>query len=88
MKLTAKERNTVNRLLSDLPLFSTAIPIDGMQNVLDTIGVMFVKDFILCGREGRATFDLFRNGQELPHMLVLTWYKFDTGRYEIVAYVS
>ena len=44
-------------------------------------------DCILCGWDGRAEFKLYRATKWIK-MLVLTWHKFETGRYEVVAYVS
>jgi hypothetical protein len=38
---------------------------------------------ILCGREGRIHEAVGHN-----RWLALTWYKMDSGRYEVVAYVS
>jgi hypothetical protein len=70
-----------------------SIPNDDLFSIVKRAGFRFdpeEEEFILVGRDGKATWQLRdENGQEVDHMLVLNWHKLDnTGRYEIVAYVS
>jgi hypothetical protein len=72
--------------------YFSAIPLDRIYDIIEESGFAFDaedKSCILCGREGKATWELFHEGRPAKRMLVVTWYKMDvTGRYEVVAYVS
>jgi hypothetical protein len=74
--------------------YFSAIPLDRIYDIVETAGFDFEieeKQCMLCGREGKATWELFAPETQRPvnHMLVVTWHKMDvTGRYEVVAYVS
>jgi len=71
-----------------------SIPLDRLFAIVEEAGLSFdpdEKQSFLTGRDGRATWVLFdpESGREANHMLVLTWHKMEnTGRWEIVAYVS
>ena len=71
-----------------------SIPLDRLFAVVEEAGLSFdpdEKESILTGRTGKATWALFdpESGRAANHMLVLNWHKMDnTGRYEIVSYVS
>jgi hypothetical protein len=70
-----------------------SIPNDDLFSIVKRAGFRFdpeEEEFFLVGRDGKATWQLRdEEGQEVDHMLVLNWHKLDnTGRYEIVAYVS
>ena len=39
---------------------------------------------VLCGREGRATFEI----SNLRQALQLSWYKLESGSYEVTAYIA
>lgn len=91
----ARSATRANRALSDLTSrYYSAIPLDRIFDAVESAGFAFdpeEQQCILCGREGRATWQLFSpdTKRQVNHMLVLNWYKMDvTGRYEIVAYVS
>lgn len=71
-----------------------SIPLDRLFAIVEEAGLSFEpeeKASFLTGRDGRATWSLFdpESGRAANHMLVLTWHKMEnTGRWEIVAYVS
>lgn len=70
-----------------------SIPNDALFAIVKRAGFHFdpeEEEFILVGRDGKATWQLYDDeGREANHMLVLNWHKLEnTGRYEIVAYVS
>ena len=71
-----------------------SVPLDQLFTIVEEAGLSFdpeEKESILTGRTGKATLALFdpESGHEAKHMLVLNWHKMEnTGRYEIVAYVS
>ena len=71
-----------------------SVPLDRLFGIVEESGLNFNPDekaSILTGRTGKATWDLFdpESGRAANHMLVLNWHKMEnTGRYEIVAYVS
>lgn len=70
-----------------------SIPVDEIFAIVKRAGFRFdpiEEEFFLVGRDGKATWQLHDEaGREVNHMLVLQWHKMDqTGRYEVVAYVS
>ena len=71
-----------------------SIPLDRLFAIVEKSGLSFdpeEKACILTGRDGKATWALFDPESERAanHMLVLNWHKMEnTGRYEIVSYVS
>jgi hypothetical protein len=91
-KQTAVSR--ANRTLHELASnkYHSAVPLDRIYDAVESVGLTIDPEeraCILCGREGRAAWDLFWEGKPAKQALVLTWYKMDvTGRYEVVAYVS
>lgn len=103
-RMPAQHRNKLNNEISGMigsPL--REIPLGDMDMALRRYGYLLVNEDgtpwggFLTGREGRAKFDIGVLGTQDDNqihqmvdnaMLVLTWYKFDTGRYEVVAYVS
>lgn len=79
------------------------IPLSDIDAVLRDLGYLLVQEDgtpwsgFLTGREGRANIDIGILGtqdEDQIHetvsnaMLVITWHKFPTGRYEVIAYVS
>lgn len=88
-KLNPKDRKRVNEQLYDLcRVRHPHIPLADIAGFLKPLGITF-EEAILCGRDGRATFDLFKDEQEIGNsILVLTWYKGEAATYEIVAYLS
>jgi hypothetical protein len=71
-----------------------SVPLDQLFTLVEEAGLSFdpeEKQSILTGRTGKATWSLFdpESGREANHMLVLNWHKMEnSGRYEVVAYVS
>ena len=69
-----------------------SIPNDELFSIVKRAGFRFdpeEEEFFLVGRDGKATWQLYdEEGREVNHMLVLNWHKMDSGRYEVVAYVS
>lgn len=78
-----KAQKAINRKLYLLPY-------DGLAETLHTIdgwlveeGFSALSDGVYCGEDGRI------HEQVGPHTwLSLSWYKMESGRYEIVAYLS
>lgn len=73
--------------------YFSAIPLDRIYDIVEAAGFTFEaeeKQCMLCGRDGRATWELFApNGHAVNHMLVVEWHKMErSGRYEVNAYVS
>lgn len=70
------------------------IPLDKLFEVFEDEGMTPVQEDgtrwsgFLTGREGRASIEIMFNGEKLKRALTLTWYKMDSGRYEIVAYFN
>ena len=87
---TSKANRALHALTSNQ--YHSAVPLDRIFDACEAVGFAFdseEKACFLCGRDGRATWDLFWEGKPARRMLVLSWHKMDvTGRYEVVAYVS
>ena len=63
--------------------------IAAIEESLMPLGLDVEKDYILTGRDGHASLGLFKGGQEVNAMVVLTWHKLDNAdMWEVVAYVS
>lgn len=92
----AKAARKANDAIYDLihNKYFQSIPLDRIFAIVEESGLSFdpeEKQVILTGRTGKATWALFdpESGGAANHMLVLTWHKMEnTGRYEVVAYVS
>lgn len=70
-----------------------SIPLDKIFGIVERAGFRFNPDerpLFLTGRKGHETWNLYSPaGRPANHMLVMSWYKMEqTGRYEVVAYVS
>lgn len=70
------------------------IPLDELFAIVERAGLAFdpeEKEVILTGRDGKGTWELFdpESGSPADHMLILNWHRMEnTGRWELVAYVS
>lgn len=71
------------------------IPLDCLFEVLRREGINPVQEDgspwsgFLCGEDGRAYFDLQgQDGRSLDYVLVVTWHRMESGRWETVAYLS
>ena len=102
-KISTTIRNKVNDYLAEIgrqPL--DKIPLNDIDKMLRQYGYLLVNEDgtewsgFLTGREGRANIDIgvFSSPKDGMYpmvgnaMLVLTWHKFATGRWEVVAYIS
>ena len=90
--MKSPQAKKVNKALSALPTYHDSIPFDSIRSLVETIGQTIVLDsdgtpldgVLFCGREGRADFAL----KESKYALHLSWYRMESGRYEIVSYVG
>lgn len=79
-----RDTRHVNDMLHEMCRASQAsVPLDRVNNMLLSCGFDELDAMLLCGREGRLHEAVGRN-----RWLALTWYKYESGRYEVVAYVS
>ena len=92
----AKFAKKANEAIYDLThnKYFGSVPIAQLFAIVENAGFRFdpdEKDVILTGRDGKATWFLYdpETDKSVNHMLVLNWHKLEnSGRYEIVAYVS
>ncbi len=85
-----------NDALAELlhPTYFSAIPLDRIYDSVEDAGLQFEggsdeKQCILCGREGRASWELRFADQPIKQTLWITWHKMETtGRYEVIAAVT
>jgi hypothetical protein len=84
-----RANDTLFRLVKSA--YFSAIPLDRIYDAAENEGLVIdeeEKQCILCGREGRATWPLTFGGKRIQSRLWITWYKMETGRYEVVAGVT
>jgi hypothetical protein len=82
-KTETRQRSRVNRELQQLPIYNDGLPISLIDDILTKHGFNATEPAIYCGREGTS------NAQVGDRTyLSLTWYKMESGRYEVVTYVS
>jgi hypothetical protein len=75
---------SVNERLHQLGrTYHPSVPLDEVSHWLRAFGFNELEPMLLCGREGRLHEFVGNN-----RWLALTWYKMESGRYEVVAYVS
>jgi len=97
--MVAREKNKINRELGKVlkPIYFDQIPLDDIFDVIRHNGYLVVDEEgnswsgILCGREATVFFDLNNGLSKTPvpnAKLCLQWYKMQSGRYEITAYVG
>jgi len=74
-----------NRILSEMftNKYTDGVPLDRVNDALRCKGFDMLEPMILCGRQGMIHQCVGRN-----RWLALSWYKMESGRYEVVAYVS
>jgi hypothetical protein len=97
MKLTVYHRKQLNKAVFAIlkPTYFESIPLGAIFDVMKDWGFVVVQEDgtpwsgFLCGEEGQANFR-FNHGEELVDnsMLVLTWHKMQSGRYEVCGYIS
>jgi len=80
-----KDLTWVNRVLDEMNrnVYHDGVPLNRVNDALRAHGFDELEAMILCGREGRLNEPVGRF-----RYLSLTWYKMESGRYEVVAYVS
>jgi len=101
VSLPKNNRNRINRKLQDItsPPYYHEIPLDDIFEILEENDVMPLQEDdtlwsgLLLGADGRTTIRLaLKNGagyRKIKNsMLVLTWHKMDSGRWEVVTYLS
>lgn len=72
-----------------------SIPLDDIFKELESFGIVAVDEAgepwsgFLTGRDGTAYIDLKKDGVPVKNaVLALQWHKMDTGKYELVCYVT
>jgi hypothetical protein len=79
----AQERKQANKMLQLLPVYADGLQLEAMNAVLQEHGFSELESAIYCGREGQ------HHEQVGAHTwLTFTWHKMESGRYELVAYLS
>ena len=78
-----KQRNKANKALASLPNFHPFIPVETINEALVAAGLRSMEPAIYCGREGRCVEQVGERSY-----VALSWYKMESGNYEIVVYVS
>lgn len=73
----------VNSALHDMGNYHDGIPLGVVNEILEARGFDALEVMLLCGRQGSINEPVGRN-----RWLSLTWYKMESGRYEVVSYVS
>jgi len=96
MKLKASIRQKVNKALyPTTTVYHDAIPLDDIFACLKSEGLIVVDEAgqpwegMLLGSDSNATFDLQLDGEAIDNaVLILSWYKMPSSRWEINCYVS
>lgn len=96
MKTLPIKRSIITKLVDMSREYHQYIPILDIFQVLESGGMMAVQEDgtpwsgILCGHEGSVNFPLVEiaSGAALKRMLVLSWYRMPSSRYEINIYFS
>ena len=95
-KIDAKTKKLINSELGTLcKTYYNEIPLDEIFNILKKNNVVAVQEDgtswsgFLVGDKGSAIFDLTIDGKNVNNAVMpLSWYKIESGRYEINAYIS
>jgi len=97
MKITPKVRKSINKVLQNdfSKNYFNSIPLGEMFKVLEIHGLLAVQedgskwDGFLCGQNGRIEIELALEGEVIENsVFILSWYKMESGRYEITSYIS
>jgi len=78
-----RNRTRVNNDLHKLPIYHDGLPLSEIDNILGRHGFNALEPAIYCGASGSCTDKVGPNTY-----LALSWYKMESGRYEVTAYVS
>lgn len=103
-RLLSRIRQHVNAQLSQLVgHIRDDIPLSDIAEILRGNGLVLLQEDntewsgVLMGRDGQALIPLATTNkidpdgrylEELDHVLSLSWHKYDTGRYDVTAYIS
>ena len=84
-KQTEKDTRSVNSVLYALGhnAYHASVPLNTVNDALVANGFDALDEMLLCGSRGMLHESVGRN-----RWLTLTWYKMESGNYEVVAYVS
>jgi hypothetical protein len=96
MKINKRVRDSINKMILPVTrVYHDRLPLTDLHRALQSHGVQLVQEdgtpfeAIFCGREGRTTIDTATlDGQAFQNCLVFSWYKMESGRYEVNAYLS
>lgn len=103
MRLNPRDRKQINNRLRKISSEKyDAIPLDEIFQVIEDHGCVVLQEDntkwsgFLCGREQQTYFPVALEETEKEGafepvnnaMLALYWYQFETGRYEVIAYIS
>lgn len=61
---------------------------DACLVALDEQGIMPLGELLMLDENGRGSFELERDEKGLQHMLVISTYQMQSGKYELNAYLS
>ena len=82
-KMEVKMRDRVNAELSLLPIYADGLQLEEIDTILQSNGFNGLEAAIYCGADGAS------HEQVGPRTYFkMTWHKMESGRYELVAYVS
>ena len=97
-------RNRINREISKMDTYHNEIPTDEIWEAIENHGGVVIDEAgerwsgLFCGEQGQASMAIVfpeitdtwaRSNKVTANMFVhISWYKMDSGRYEIVCYVS
>jgi hypothetical protein len=101
-KMLTKTQRILNNKLSIYNNYFNFVPLDEIFNILRQNNITVIQEDctswqgILCGEQGKlcletAYTDSYKDKAYTPIInvrLILTWYKMQSGRYEIVCYIS
>ena len=80
---TTPNRRKANKALAALTQYYPTLPMATIDGILEANGFAVTEPAIYCGREGRVNMPV-----GCKTYLTMSWYRMDSGRYEVVAYLS
>jgi hypothetical protein len=90
LKAWKQARKAANGALAEIgQRYWDELPTATIEATLQWVGIETTEGGLLCGRDGHTTYPLTFRGEAAPSLLSLSWHKLEqTGRYEVVVYVS
>ncbi len=88
-RAVAAANNNLHRVLK--PTYFQSIPLDSIYRAVESTGLTIdpeERQCILVGRQGRATWPLTYQGVPVNARLWVSWYKMESGRYEVIGAVT